>query len=202
MLPDRHKTTRKEKEMQKRLRVVPVRKEQWSDLEKLFGPRGACGGCWCMYWRQTRSEYELLKGEGNKQFLKSLVEDGVEPGLLAYDGDTPAGWIALAPRSEYSTLARSRVLKPVDDQPVWSITCFFVSRSHRRKGLTGQLVSAAIEYARSRGASILEAYPVDPRGDKKPDVFVYTGLLSTFEKAGFREVERRSETRPIVRLYL
>lgn len=188
--------------MQERIKVVPARKEQWDDLEKLFGKNGACGGCWCMYWRQARSEYELLKGEGNKQFLKSMVEDGVEPGLLAYDGDTPVGWIALAPRNEYSTLARSRILKPVDDQSVWSVTCFFVSRSHRKMGITGHLLAAAADYARSKGAKILEGYPVDPKGDKKPDVFVYTGLLPTFEKAGFVEVLRRSDTRPIMRLTL
>jgi GNAT superfamily N-acetyltransferase len=105
-------------------------------------------------------------------------------------------------REEFPTLGRSRILKPVDDQPVWSVVCFFVTRGQRRKGLTVQLLKAAIEYARSNGAKIIEGYPVEPRGRKSPDVFVYTGLSSAFKKAGFTELLRRSETRPIMRYNL
>jgi GNAT superfamily N-acetyltransferase len=180
----------------------PLIPERLSDFEKLFGPRGACGGCWCMYWRLSRTQFEDQQGEHNRRSIKALVDSGNIPGILAYADEEPIGWCSIAPREEFSTLGRSRVLKPVDDQPVWSVVCFFVARSQRKQGLTVQLLKAAIEYARSSGAKIIEGYPVEPKADKSPDVFVYTGLFSAFKKAGFSEVLRRSETRPIMRYYL
>lgn len=176
--------------------------EHWGDFERLFGPRGACGGCWCMYWRQSRALYEQQHGEQNRKNMKALVDSGVVPGLLAFEGNEPVGWCSIAPRADFSTLERSRILKPVDDQPVWSVVCFFVTRSHRRQGLTVQLLQAGLDYARLRGASIVEGYPVEPKEGKAPDIFVYTGLSSAFKQAGFTEVVRRSATRPIMRYYL
>jgi GNAT superfamily N-acetyltransferase len=180
----------------------PLTPERWSGFEKLFGPRGACGGCWCMYWRLSRTQYDEQHGELNRRNIKALVDSGNIPGLLAYSGDEPVGWCSIAPREEFPTLGRSRILKPVDDQPVWSVVCFFVTRGQRRKGLTVQLLKAAVEYAASKGARIIEGYPVEPKDGKAPDVFVYTGLLSAFKQAGFTEVLRRSATRPIMRYYL
>jgi GNAT superfamily N-acetyltransferase len=180
----------------------PLTPEHWSDFEKLFGPRGACGGCWCMYWRLSRTQYEAQHGELNRRNIKVLVDSGDIPGILAYSGDEPIGWCSIAPREEFPTLGRSRILKPVDDQPVWSVVCFFVARGQRHKGLTVQLLKAAIEFARSNGARIIEGYPVEPKAGNAPDVFVYTGLFSAFKEAGFTEVLRRSETRPITRYNL
>ncbi len=180
----------------------PLTLERWSDLETLFGPRGACGGCWCMYWRLTRTQFEQGKGEFNRLNLNTLVTSGHVPGILAYSGNEPVGWCSIAPRQEFSTLERSRILKPVDDQPVWSIVCFFISRGMRRKGLTVELLKAGVEYACANGARIVEGYPVEPKGGKAPDVFMYTGLVSAFKQAGFIEILRRSETRPIMRYYL
>ncbi len=180
----------------------PLTPENWSDFEKLFGPRGACGGCWCMYWRLTRSQYEDQHGIYNRRSLKALVESGSIPGILAYEDGEPVGWCSIAPRDEFPTLSRSRILKPVDDQPVWSVVCFFVARKQRRRGLTVQLLKAAIEYTRSKGAKVIEGYPVEPKTGKSPDVFVYTGISSAFKQAGFVEVLRRSETRPIMRFFL
>jgi len=177
----------------------PVTPDRWADLETLFGPRGACGGCWCMYWRLRRSEFEQFKGEGNRQFLKSIVEAGEVPGLLAYHDGLPVGWVSVEPRPAFPALERSRILKPVDDQPVWSVVCFYVARGYRRKGVTVALLRAAVGYARQQGAAILEGYPVEPKDAKAPDPFVYTGLASAFRQAGFQEVLRRSETRPIMR---
>lgn len=179
--------------------IQPLTSERWEDFERLFGPRGATGGCWCMYWRLKRSEYELLKGEGNRQMMKGIVDSGVVPGLLAYVDGKPAAWCSLAPRQDFSTLSRSRILKPVDDQPVWSVVCFFVARGYRRQGLTVQLLQAAVDYARDHGARIVEGYPTQPVEGASPDVFVFTGLASAFEQVGFREVLRRSPTRPIMR---
>jgi GNAT superfamily N-acetyltransferase len=180
----------------------PLTPATWLDLEKLFGPRGACAGCWCMYWRLSRTQFDEQQGELNCRNLKALVDAGVIPGLLAYSDGEPVGWCSIAPRDEFPTLARSRILKPVDDQPVWSVVCFFIARGQRRKGLTVHLLKASIEYARSNGARIIEGYPVEPRDGKAPDVFVYTGLLSAFIQAGFTEVLRRSPTRPIMRYNL
>lgn len=184
------------------LTIRPLTKDNWDDFEALFGPRGACAGCWCMYWRIPRKEFESGQGEGNRQAMKSIVESGEIPGLLAYLDSQPAGWCSLAPREVYTTLERSRILKPVDDQPVWSVVCFFVAKVHRRKGLTIHLLRAAVEYARQHGARVVEGYPVDPKSGSSPDPFVYTGLVSAFEQAGFVEVLRRSETRPILRYYI
>jgi len=180
----------------------PLTPKRWSDFEKLFGPRGACGGCWCMYWRLTRTQFYEQQGELNHRNIQALVDSGNIPGILAYSGDEPIGWCSIAPREEFPTLGRSRILKPVDDQPVWSVVCFFVARNQRRKGLTVDLLKAAIDFARLNGARIVEGYPVEPKTGKAPVVFIYTGVLSAFKQAGFSEVLRRSETRPIMRYYL
>lgn len=185
-----------------RLEFRPATPDRWPDLEALFGPRGACGGCWCMYWRETRAEYEKKKGEANRKALKKLVTTGLPPGLIAYANGKPAGWCALAPREAYSTLGRSRILAPVDEARVWSVPCFFVARPFRRAGLTSRLLQAATEYTRKRGAKILEGYPVDPKKGSMPDVFAWTGLVTAFKNAGFTEVARRSATRPIMRRVL
>ncbi len=180
----------------------PLTPERWDDLEALFGRRGACGGCWCMYWRLKRSEFEQHKGEGNRQALKALVEGGQVPGLLAYADSQPVGWVSLGRREEFPTLGRSRVLKVVDEQPLWSVVCFYVAKGYRRRGITLELLKAALAYARQQGARLVEGYPVEPRQGRLPDPFVYTGLVSTFRQAGFEEVIRRSPTRPIMRRFL
>jgi len=183
----------------RKIEFHPATRERWADLARLFGPRGACGGCWCMWWRLEAAEFARGKGERNRRALRRIVGRGPPPGILAYAAGEPVGWCAFGPRGGYPRLARSRVLAALDEQPVWSITCFFVAKPWRGKGLTRQLVRAAELEAKSRGARILEAYPVDTSGGALPDPFVYTGLPSTFEKAGFREVARRSRTRPILR---
>jgi len=172
---------------------------RWPDVEKLFGERGACGGCWCMAWRLNHKDWVAGKGPENKRALKKLVTSGKAPGVLAYNGREPIGWCAIAPRSAYSALERSRVLKPLDDLPVWSISCLFVSKPYRRKGMSARLIKAAVEFAAKSGARIVEGYPVEPTMAKTPDPFVWTGIPSAFRKAGFKEVARRSRTRPIMR---
>jgi GNAT superfamily N-acetyltransferase len=182
--------------------VHPVTPERWDDLEYLFGPRGAVGGCWCMWFRQKRSEFEQLKGEGNRRAMQAIVYSGEVPGLLAYAEDVPIAWVSVAPRQAFPSLDRSPILKPVDDQPVWSVVCFFIARKYRRQKLSLVLLQAALEYARQQGVRILEGYPIEPKKDSAPDIYAFTGLASTFRQAGFVEVARRSESRPIMRYYI
>jgi GNAT superfamily N-acetyltransferase len=152
-----------------------------------------------MVWRLRRKEWESGKGAGNKRELRKIVEAGRKPGILAYDGREPVGWCAVAPREAYPVLARSRILGPVDGQPVWSVSCLFVSKPYRRQGLSIRLLKEAVAFAARSGARIVEGYPVQPTMEKTPDAFVWTGTPSAFGRAGFEEVLRRSKSRPIMR---
>jgi ribosomal protein S18 acetylase RimI-like enzyme len=180
------------------LNFYPLTPDKWNDLVKLFGENGACGGCWCMWWRLSRSEFNKKKGKGNKNSFNKIVRSKTVPGILAYDNNEPVGWIAVEPRDNYPTLKRSRVLANVDEKRVWSVTCFYIKRNYRRRGVSVQLINAAKKHVKQRGGKILEGYPTDiPK--EWPAAFVYTGLFPAFLEAGFKEVLRRSERRPIVR---
>jgi GNAT superfamily N-acetyltransferase len=183
-----------------KLGIAPLTPARWNDFEALFGTRGACGGCWCMWWRLTHAEFERDKGEKNKLAMKALVESGEIPGVIAYESGEPVAWCSVAPRGRFTRLSRSRILKPVDDEPVWSIVCFFIAKRVRRRGVSLALLNEAVRYAAGQGAGIVEGYPVEPKKGKIADVFAYTGLASVFKKAGFEEVTRRSEIRPIMRI--
>jgi GNAT superfamily N-acetyltransferase len=176
----------------------PLTEERWPDLETLFGANGACGGCWCMSWRLSRAQFDANKGAGNKRAIKKLLKEGTVPGLLAYDGKEPVGWIAVGPREDFVRLAASRVLKPVDKQPVWSIVCFFVTKAARHKGVSVALIKAAADYVKRQGGLIVEGYPTEAMAEQ-PAPFVWTGLASAFCEAGFEEALRRSKSRPIMR---
>jgi GNAT superfamily N-acetyltransferase len=180
-------------------KVYPLTPGRWQDLVALFGERGACGGCWCMTPRLTRSEYERNKGDKNRRALKKLVDSGRAPGVLGYIGERPVGWCAIEPREAFGSLGRSRLFKPVDDEPVWSIVCLFVDKAERGKGVSRRLIEGAVRHARDHGARIVEAYPVEPKKKPMPPVFAWPGIASVYRQAGFREVARPSETRPIMR---
>ncbi|MBN2185015.1 MAG: GNAT family N-acetyltransferase [Candidatus Krumholzibacteriota bacterium] len=185
------------------LSFFPLTARRWDDFEALFGERGACGGCWCMLWRLSRKEFESQKGEANRLAMKNVVESGEVPGILAFDGTKAVGWCAVAPRRCYTALSRSRILKPVDGRPCWSVSCLFIDKAYRKKGVSTELLRQAVEYARSRGAELIEGYPVEPGSGKNiPPAFAWTGIPSAFIRAGFKEVARRSPTRPIMRMEL
>ncbi len=183
------------------LSFKPLKRNLWTDFEELFGPRGACAGCWCMFWKLRGKAFEEVRGYETRQMHKSIVDSGVSTGLLAYLHGEVVGWVAVEPRSAYEKLAHSRVLKPVDDKSVWSVTCFFVAKEFRRQGITIELLRAAVEHVRSQGGRIVEGYPVETT-ETMPAPFIYTGTASAFQQAGFEEVARRSPTRPIFRYFI
>jgi GNAT superfamily N-acetyltransferase len=183
------------------LSFKPLKRNLWTDFEELFGPRGACAGCWCMFWKLRGKAFEEARENETRQMHKSIVDSGVSTGLLAYLHGEVVGWVAVEPRTAYPRLAHSRLLKPVDDQPVWSLTCFFVAKRFRRQGIAVELIKAAVDHVRSQGGRIVEGYPVEAL-EMMPAPFVYTGTASAFERAGFQEAARRSPTRPIFRYFI
>ena len=174
--------------------VHAVTKQRWNDLVELFD-RPIVRTCFCMYYRKAG---DTGAGGQNRRAMKALVDRGDVPGLIGYEDGVPVAWVSLGPREGYDRLRRSPVMKPVDERPVWSIVCFFVAREARGKGLAARMLAAAVDYARSRGARLLEGYPVDREGHVHPD-FMFFGAKSMFDAAGFREVARRKPTRPVVR---
>ncbi|MCE6999381.1 GNAT family N-acetyltransferase [Saccharothrix sp. S26] len=184
------------------MRVVELTARTWPALEELFGPNGAQGGCWCTWFFQTGAEMRANGSAGNKELLRARVRSGVPVGLVAIDDDRPVGWVAVAPRLGYSRLARAKVAAPVDDDltDVWSVTCFFIHRAARRRGLGALLLEHAVTYAREHGARAVEGYPVDTGGAKKGSGELYHGTLGMFTGAGFELVARRGVNRALVRL--
>lgn len=114
------------------LTIHPLSPERWHALEDLFGRHGACNGCWCMYWR-IGSDYRRRPQEQNKAAFREVVRRGPPPGLLAFDGDLAVGWCQVTPRQALPWLDRTWRLKPVDDLPVWSLSCLYVRIGYRRR---------------------------------------------------------------------
>ena len=183
-----------------KLSFHPLTFEKWKDFENLFGEKGACAGCWCMFWFMGKKEYDEKRSDGRtKKEMKKMVKDKIEPGIIAYDRDKPIGWIAVQPREKYFRLSNSKILQPVDNKQVWSIVCFFIHKDYRKRGVSVELIKNACDFAASKGGTIVEAYPTETKTKNSAPVFIYTGTFAAFKKAGFEEVARRSETRPIMR---
>ncbi len=183
-----------------KLEFKPLTEDNWEDLEKLFGKKGAFCGCWCMYWRISSKEFKANQGEGNRLMFKRIVEQGEKPGIIAYVNGIPAGWIAISPREKLPTLENSKQLKRVDGEPVWSIVCFFVGKSFRKLGLMQYLIRAAVSFAKDNGATIVEGYPVE-KNKKYAPISIYLGVKTAFIREGFKEVENRNG-RSIMRYYI
>ena len=178
-----------------KLRVRPLTPDLWPSLVDLFGEKGACNGCWCMYWR-IGSEYKRLPNEANKRAFHKVVKNGPPPGLLAFEGDLAVGWCQLTPRSSLPWLEKAPRLRPVDELPVWSISCFAVRKGYRKQGVTAALIHEAVRVAKKAGAPALEAYPLDAKLTPSSSG---TGYVTTFLRAGFQIVARQVAPRPIVR---
>jgi ribosomal protein S18 acetylase RimI-like enzyme len=188
------------------IKVLPLTPARWPDLEAVFEAKGCSipRGCWCMYYRESGKPANPAGqsiAAARKRELHALATKGPPPGLIAYAGTRPVGWVTLGPREDFQKLRRSPVMKPVDDKPVWSIVCFVVPPEHRHKGVATALLRGAVAYAEKKGARLLEAYPVD-KPTRGADDWLWHGAKSMYDKAGFAEVARRKPTRAVVRLAL
>jgi GNAT superfamily N-acetyltransferase len=177
------------------MKLIILTPDLWPALEDLFGKLGACGGCWCMYWRIGSAYRKRPRGQ-NREAFREVVERGPPPGLLAFDGDLAVGWCQLTPRDVLPWLERSRRLQRVDDVPVWSLSCLYVRKGYRRKGVTSTLIAAALKATKHAKAPALEAYPIDAHETNSASG---TGYATTFARAGFKTVSRPAPPRPIMR---
>lgn len=193
--------------MQEDFCARPLTPDRWDDFEALFGPQGACYGCWCTYFRIASSERKLLDGGAKRTFMRDRVLAGPPPGMLGYFGDTPVAWVQVGPRRELPQWNSPKVVsrpldsKDADDPAVWAVSCFFMAPKQRGQGLSHRMLSEAIIFAGANGAGILEACPID-RTKQSKSVGLYVGSTRIFQAAGFSEVARRKDGRPLMRLSL
>lgn len=172
----------------------------WPDFERLFSSRGAPHYCWCLPYRATREETRQRNRATLKAGMARRICQGESVGLLAYNGDEPIGWCSVAPRPTFPRLRTSSVTGAADsnDPSTWSLTCFYVPRRIRGRGLAQRLLKAAIDYARQQGAAAVEAYPTDPESPS----YRYGGIRLMFSNAGFREIGHLGKRRYVMRLDL
>jgi GNAT superfamily N-acetyltransferase len=185
------------------LTFEPLTKSNWNNFVQLFGNNGACGNCWCMYYRLKKSDFREGKvANGNKDSMREIVWEGKPAGILGFYEGQAIAWCAFAPREDFIKLEKSRVHKRIDNEKVWSIPCLFIHKNFRMNGVSAELLKGVIKYAKENEIKILEAYPAIPTQEKMPDSFAWIGLYKSFERAGFEIVDRTSKNRPMVRYYL
>lgn len=187
------------------LQIRPVTADRWEDLVALFETSPVMSRCWCMSPRLRAREFNRFDAEArrrNREMMHDLVAAGTIPGLLAYMGDLPVGWVSIGPREEFARLRHSPSLLAADGLPVWSIVCFFTRREYRRQGTTRELIRAAVRHAAVHGAATVEAYPVADWGERTGPGDAYTGIASTFRALGFSEVGVSGRSRGQPRLVM
>lgn len=179
--------------------VHPVTSDRWSDLETLFGPQGAFMGCWCAYWRLRHTDFQSSSSVEHKALLKERVESEHPPGLIAYTAGEPVAWVSVEPRDRFAAFEHARVYQPVDDTPVWVVSCFYLREDVRGTGLTTQLLDAVKEHVNRSGGQAVEGYPEDPTDLADSGTPGFMGLAPAFDHAGFEEIARLSNGRPVYR---
>lgn len=182
------------------LTIRPVTKADWLYIAELFGDKGACGGCWCMYWRVARGgrEWDDMRGPPARLRFQNLVQGGNVHGLLAFLVDRPIGWVCIGPYAAFPRLERVRAFER--DRPVgtWSIVCFYIPPDQRQSRLATRLLIAARDLALERGATIVEGYPVTVRSKQGlPGAFAWTGVPRMFREAGFHRLGSSEQSRHV-----
>jgi len=184
------------------LSFQPVNTSNFSDFEYLFAERGTCEGCWCMYWRLQAEEFDAGKGDGNRLAMKKMVESGQVPGIIVYNDDEPIGWCSFGNREDFPRLSKSDELLDIEDRDAWVITCLFVKRNWRRRGVKRALLRHLMDYCIAKGAKLIEGYPCNSTFSKYPDAFAWTGISKAYKAVGFKEVSVETGKKPIMRCYL
>ncbi len=183
-----------------KIQCRPLTPDDWPVVVELFGANGACGGCWCMYWRRPRGGrlWEEKKGRPNREALRRLIRAGRVQGVLAFAGDTPVGWCCVGPRRGFPRLERTKALATDWDDGTWSVVCFFVRTQWRGRGVATSMIEVATEIARDHGAKRVEGYPVTPKADKPiPGAFAWTGVPAVFEACGYCILPRQGFSRDV-----
>ncbi len=173
----------------------PVTAANWDSFERFFSMPGAPKHCWCMVWRRTAQEAKLQAGADRQRMMKERVAAGTPVGLLAYRDGEAVGWVSIAPRETHRAFGGPEA-EP--GEVIWSLVCFFVPRRLRGAGLVRQLLAGAVDHARANGATMVEAYPVDPQSPS----FRFMGFVPVFAEAGFRDVGMTGTRRHVMRLKL
>jgi GNAT superfamily N-acetyltransferase len=185
----------------------PLSRHNWHDLVQLFDGHGNPGYCWCTFWRLSSREYRQRDSHQRRKTLNGYVVGGTPTGIIGYREGQAIGWCSIAPRVTYERLNRSRKIPQIDERNTWSLVCFYISKQEQGKGLSGDMLKAAVEFAASQGAEVVEAYPVEPVWDEEGNwqpakSYRFMGYRSTFEKAGFRDVTPVGGKRLVMRMEL
>lgn len=186
------------------IEVHPATTDRFDDVASILAPTNPdAPACWCLSYRVTNQEFRSLRGPERPARLRRYAEEGTPPGVIAYVDGKAAGWCSVSPRASHHRLTRSRTIPTVDDVPVWSVICIVIRPPFRRQGLARHLLDGAIDYAYSQGATMLEAYPVDPDGRRLSSAFAYVGTTGLFESAGFeRVIATKSKSGGMTRLLM
>lgn len=163
----------------------PVTPDRFEDFADVINPNRRETHCWCLSHRLRAPEIEERGHGSREQAMRSLCEEHYPPGVITYSDDVPVGWCNIGPRADIPRLAGSKLIRPVDDVPVWSIICVVVRGGHRKKGVSAHLIEGAVQYAADNGAPAVEAYPVDPPG-RMDTTMAFVGTRAMFERVGFR----------------
>lgn len=188
------------------LEIHPLTHGRFADLVALFSSKGCSFArqCWCMDYRISGKPDRpdgVSATSYKRDRLRALSGLRIAPGLLGYADELPVAWVSLGPRETFARLQNSPIMKPVDDRPVWSIVCFIVHGERRGQGLARDMLGHAVGYAREHGAEAIEGYPID-RPTRSAPQFLWHGAKAMFDDAGFQEIARRKQQRPIMRLEL
>ncbi len=182
------------------MRWAPLTARTFADFELVMGANGGARGCWCMHWRVPFPEWQRGRGSGNRERMAERAASDPPPGVVCYLRGEPVGWVGIGERAEYRRMQRSPVMRPVDDVPAWVISCIYLRRGYRRRGLQAGMIEAACEFAAGYGQHTVDAYPVDPADGRLAGADnAMTGIASAYRAAGFTELGRAKADRPVMR---